>query len=430
MVTATGLVFNGPQAKSVNYYQRVSAGNAQGLTGMSYTIAPGSSGYVAQLKVEVNPKADLGNGKGVLSYTTLSTINNPTVGIIDAQAGQWYASGIPYANPGGMGSPLSWGDLVALMPNNVLLSAPSVHLQSNSTADSHSVVTSVTSSCGATTFPQATAAQACVPIAGWATEDIAPAVTSAGLVFNGPQVKAVNYYQRVSSGNAQGITGMSYTLAPGTTGFKAELKVEVNPNADLGSGVIHYATLSTINTAASGTINAQNAQWYTTKIAYASPGGMGNPLSWSALVALMPNNTLLSAPSLHLQSASTADSHSVVTSVTSSCGATSFVAAPTPSAAPVATGGTGAAATAPTTTTAVAAPAVTATPTPRPTPSATAPATTDDTSAAGDLPTEVFDPQSTAGNAPWWPWALGVALLLLLALLTFILIRRRSIPQP
>jgi hypothetical protein len=322
IVTADGLVFNGPKTQAVNYYQRVSAGNAQGITGMAYTIAAGTTGYKAELKVEVNPNADLGSG--VIHYATLSTIGTPSSGTIDAQNALWYTNKIAYSSPGGMGNPLSWDDIIALMPNNTLLSAPSLHLQSNSTADSHSVVTSVTSSCGTTTFPAPVAAVACTAVAGWAPEDVAPALTTGGLVFNGPNAQSVNYYQRVSSGNAQGITGMAYTLAPGTTGYKAELKVEVNPNADLGSGVIHYATLSTIGTAPTGTIDAQNAQWYTNKIAYSSPGGMGNPLSWSALIALMPNNTLLSAPSLHLQSNSTADSHSIVKSVTSSCGTTDF----------------------------------------------------------------------------------------------------------
>ncbi|MBX3100694.1 MAG: hypothetical protein KF761_14095 [Salinibacterium sp.] len=168
------------------------------------------------------------------------------------------------------------------------------------------------------------AAVACVPIAGWTPEDLAPVETVNGLVFDGPQVQAVNYFQRVSAGNAQGLTGMSYTVAPGATGYAARMVVEVDPNANLGSGTIHYATLSLIDQAASGTIDAQNGLWYTTKIGYSSPGGMGNPLSWDALIALMPNNTLLSAPSLALQSASTPTSHSIVTSITSSCGSTDF----------------------------------------------------------------------------------------------------------
>jgi len=164
----------------------------------------------------------------------------------------------------------------------------------------------------------------CVGVEGWTAVDLAPTLTAEGVVFDGPHAQSVNYYQRVSAGNAQGLTGMSYTIAPGTTGYKAELKVEVDPNTSLGGATLSYATLSTIGTASEGTIDAQNALWYTSKIAYASPGGMGNPLSWNAIIALMPNNTLLSAPSLHLQTNSTADSHSVVTSVTSSCGTTDF----------------------------------------------------------------------------------------------------------
>lgn len=41
------------------------------------------------------------------------------------------------------------------------------------------------------------------------------------------------------------------------------------------------------------------------------------------------------------------------------------------------------------------------------------------------LPTEAFDGQPTAGDAPWWPWAVGIAILLLLALLWFMFLRRR-----
>ncbi len=167
---------------------------------------------------------------------------------------------------------------------------------------------------------------ACVVIPNsWATEDVAPVLTDAGLVFNGPSAPAINWYQRVSAGNAQGLTGMQYTIAPGSTGFVAQLKVEVNPHSKLGGiNDLTYATLSTIGNASSGTIDAQNGLWYTSKIAYSSPGGQGNPLSWDDLIALMPDNTLLSAPSLHLQTNSTADSHSVVTEVTSSCGTTNF----------------------------------------------------------------------------------------------------------
>lgn len=174
------------------------------------------------------------------------------------------------------------------------------------------------------------AAIACVPLSGWATEDIDPVQVATGLSFDGPQVAAVDTYQRVSAGNMQGLTGMTYMVS-GVSGFTTRMVVEVDPNADLGSGVIHYATLSTSPDAVNGVNDAQNMLWYTSKIAFANPGGQGNPVTWNDLIALMPNNTLLSAPSLHLQSNSTAASHSIVSSISSSCGATSFaVAAVTP----------------------------------------------------------------------------------------------------
>jgi hypothetical protein len=169
--------------------------------------------------------------------------------------------------------------------------------------------------------------KACVAIPGWATEDILPLQGQYGLIFAGPHPAAVDTYQRVTSGNMQGLTGMSYTILPGSHDYVAQMNVEVNPNAILNAGgpVLHYATLSTINAPTSGVIDAQNANWYTTKIAYASPGGQGHPITWAAMIALMPNNALLSAPSLHLQTQSTADSYSVVSAISSSCGATSFV---------------------------------------------------------------------------------------------------------
>jgi hypothetical protein len=165
---------------------------------------------------------------------------------------------------------------------------------------------------------------ACVALAGWQTEDLAPTLTPAGLSFDGPHTQAVDTYQRVTAGNMQGLTGMTYTVS-GVSGYTARVVVEVNPNADLGSGVIHYATISTTTEAVNGVNAVQGGLWYTSKIAYSSPGGQGNPISWAAMTALMPTNELLSAPSLHLQTNSTAGSHSIVSSISSSCGETNFV---------------------------------------------------------------------------------------------------------
>jgi hypothetical protein len=163
--------------------------------------------------------------------------------------------------------------------------------------------------------------------------DLPPVQSEDGLVFDGPTAvgQAKDIYYRVSSGNAQGITGIGYTVAPGAVGHTATINIEVNPNADLGSGVIHYATLAAFVTG-SGVYTNLEVQpiWWTTKIAYAQPGGAGHPLTYAALVALMPNNTLFSAPSLHLQSSSPSSAHSVVTSLTSSCGSFNYVNSGTP----------------------------------------------------------------------------------------------------
>jgi hypothetical protein len=172
----------------------------------------------------------------------------------------------------------------------------------------------------------------CVATAGWATEDIAPIQGQYGLIFAGAHDKAVDTYQRANiDANMQGLKGMTYTINAGSHDFVAQMNVEVNPNADLGFGVKHYATLSTINAPITGKIYAQNALWYTSKIAYDKPGGMNDPITWEAMTALMPKNTLISAPSLHLQTSSTPESYSVVSSISSSCGTTNFVPPQPPS---------------------------------------------------------------------------------------------------
>ncbi|MBN9239632.1 MAG: hypothetical protein J0J03_08155 [Leifsonia sp.] len=423
VVTASGLSFVG-QAKAVNYYQRVSQGNAQGISDLRVTIDGATGPYSVQVKVEIYRDG------GTSGYTTLSSmIPTGTTGVVNPMDWPWYSSRTT-SGPGSITQPLAWADLIALWPSNVLASAPSVAMQTNGTG-STALVSKVSSSCGTTTFPQTVAPVQCVAAAGWATEDVAPQVTANGLVFRG-QLASVNYYQRPATvSNAQGITGMSYTIAPGASGYGVHLKVEVDPNANLGTGgVIHYATLSTIQvpsvTPLQGTINAQSSLWYTTKIAYSSPGGMGNPLPWAKLIALMPNNTLLSTPSVHLQSGASEADFGVVTSVTSSCGTTSFV---TPVAPPTSTPtdpGTTTGGTTTTTTTAATTTTPTSTLTPAPTGSPSATPTPAPT-AEEELPTEAFESDATSGEgAPWWPWVLGLAILLLLALLWFLLLRRRS----
>jgi hypothetical protein len=167
----------------------------------------------------------------------------------------------------------------------------------------------------------------------WAAEtdtgDLPPTVGPDGLEFKGPHTVAMDYYQRVTAGNMQGLTGMTVTYAAGGSGYQALVVVEVDPNVDLNAtpGINHYATISSVLGAGdtSGTFNVQDGLWYTSKIAPGSPGGQGHPISWAAMTALMPDNTLLSAPSLHQQTQTGADALSVVTSLSSSCGSTNFV---------------------------------------------------------------------------------------------------------
>lgn len=333
--TTAGLKFAGPSATAVDSYQRVTAGNMQGLAGMTYTIAAGTTGQPAQLVVEVDPHQALNPGGPTLSYATIST-NLPAgaSGVIDAQnltgASAWSSTKIT-SGPGSLGHPISWTQMIALMPNNVLLSAPSLHLLSNSTAGDVSTVRSVSSSCGSTSFIPPTIP--CVAVGGWTAEDgdAGPVQTITGLRFAGPSAAAVDSYQRVSGGNMQGITGMTYTIAAGESGQPAQLVVEVDPHRPLNSGgpTIDYATISTnLPAGTSGVIDAQNlagaSAWSTTKIT-SGPGSLSQPISWAQMIELMPSNTLLSAPSLHLLTHSTAGDSSMVSSVSSSCGTTSFV---------------------------------------------------------------------------------------------------------
>ncbi|CAN5373778.1 hypothetical protein BH09ACT6_BH09ACT6_26510 [soil metagenome] len=161
----------------------------------------------------------------------------------------------------------------------------------------------------------------------WTTEDLAPVQGADGLEFNGPHTAAMDTYQRVTAGNMQGLNSMTVTYTTGNSGYQALVVVEVDPNTDLSatSGVNHYATISSVTDVTDGIVNVQDGLWYTNKIAYGDQGGQGHPISWGAMTALMPQNTLLSAPSLHQQTQTGADATSVVKSLSSSCGSTSFV---------------------------------------------------------------------------------------------------------
>jgi hypothetical protein len=156
--------------------------------------------------------------------------------------------------------------------------------------------------------------------------DVAPVLTDAGLVFNGPTNvgQGRDLYYRVSSGNAQSVTALSVTYGDTSVTYPAQVNIEVWRTGIVGT---LYATLSTTLSAAQavGTVNVMALPtWYTSKIA-SGPGSLASPESYTALIANYPANKLLSGPSLHLQSNSPASAHSLVTALHSSCGSFSYV---------------------------------------------------------------------------------------------------------
>lgn len=161
--------------------------------------------------------------------------------------------------------------------------------------------------------------------------DLPPVKTPSGLYFEG-NVKAVDTYLPVT-GNLQGISGVGYTVEPGATGYGVQIVFEVDPNTDLDAtpGDNGYATVSTLALNGSGTFSNLELQpiWYTSKIAYASQGGQGNPLTLAALAAIMKNNTL-STQGLHLQTGASVADKATVSAFTSNCGSFNFKWAPLP----------------------------------------------------------------------------------------------------
>lgn len=148
-----------------------------------------------------------------------------------------------------------------------------------------------------------------------------------GLDFKGASVPAIDWYQRVLSGNAQGITYLSVTYAPGGTGQPAQVVIEVlAPYFVTASDPSGYATLSTNLVAPSGTINllAPGIGWSSTHIA-SGAGSLASPESYSNLVDQIGVNSLFSAPSLHLLTKSKSGDSSTVVSLNSSCGNNSYV---------------------------------------------------------------------------------------------------------
>jgi hypothetical protein len=167
----------------------------------------------------------------------------------------------------------------------------------------------------------------------WTNEagDRAPVLVENGLEFKGPGT--VDAYIR-AIGNAQGIHDIEYTIEPGETGQPAQVVVEINPHT-----LLTFLTLSAnVPANTSGTINLMTLPiWSSTKI-LSGPGSLSEPITYSAIVNMFPDNTLDSAPSLHLLSGSTSADDSVISDVNSSCG--DFNTKPT--VAPVVTIATGA----------------------------------------------------------------------------------------
>lgn len=181
--------------------------------------------------------------------------------------------------------------------------------------------------------------QACVVSGSFSSDegDTPPVLTPEGWNFAGPDVHATDIYQRVSSGNLQGITHISYTLASGGSGEPAQVVIEVNPHGAIypGGPVISFATISTNFTAgASGTLDAYAGAWSSTKIPSPLPGSLADPQPYSFFESAIPNNTLDSAPSLHLLSNSTASDISTVEAINSNCDSVDFTQ---PQPAPVVT---------------------------------------------------------------------------------------------
>jgi hypothetical protein len=166
--------------------------------------------------------------------------------------------------------------------------------------------------------------------------DLPPVLTNDGLVFDGPTAvgQARDLYYRVTAGNAQSLSDITVSYGAGSTGFPAQVVVEVSASAFPGSG---FGTLSTNLDAsqAVGTVNVStSANWYSSKITSGAGSlawiSTGHSESYADLVGQLGTNHLLSAPSLHLQSAADATSHSLVTALSSNCGTHSYVTKVTP----------------------------------------------------------------------------------------------------
>lgn len=175
----------------------------------------------------------------------------------------------------------------------------------------------------ATCPPPPPAPQPCVATGSWYTEDIAPELTPDGYLFTGSKPTAVNYLHPVT-GNVQGFTGASYTLAD-VAGYQPALRFVVNPNA----GTLHYASISVepyLNGWSAGqsgtfTVTPSSLAW-SSKIA-TGPGSQSSPVPLSSFGTIWPDNQLISL-GFHLGSTNESDTHAVITGAQGGCISASF----------------------------------------------------------------------------------------------------------
>jgi hypothetical protein len=153
--------------------------------------------------------------------------------------------------------------------------------------------------------------------------DLSPTATPAGDEFQGPHAQAVDTGINIT-GNLQGLGDIHYVVSGTPTGETARVNIQGHaPGFVTASNPSGFFTASTAQEAVSGDNDASSGLWYTSKIAYGSQGGQGNPVSYDTLVGLIGYDNTLSKLELHLQTNSTADSDSVVASLTTnsaSCG--------------------------------------------------------------------------------------------------------------
>lgn len=172
--------------------------------------------------------------------------------------------------------------------------------------------------------PPPPAAQSCVAVGDWYTEDLAPVQTETGLYFEGSTPSPVNWLHPVT-GNFQGWTTASYTLAD-VQGWQTAYRFVVNPNA----GSLHYASVSVEPYISAGyiqgqsgtvTIDGTSLAW-SSKIA-SGPGSQSQPVPLSQFGTIWPDNHFISL-GFHLGSTNDSDTFSTVTAATG-CVSANFV---------------------------------------------------------------------------------------------------------